>query len=244
MPQLKLTKPQVKKIKAPDPSGKQVVVWDTDLKGFGVLVSGTTAAKSYIVQRRMPDGRSRRLTVGAVGEFAKVEIAREKAGSLLAGLREGRDPKSERRAAAARDRTLRHWLDAYLASKETKKALRPRSIEEYRRAEKRLDAWMEQSLRLITPDMVEEMHAKIGRETGPASANGAMRTLRAVWNFALDRDLSLPANPVRRLTGGWFELKSRLGRVGSDDLSRFYAAIDSLPNQTAADYLKLLLFTG
>jgi integrase len=241
MPPLKLTKARVEGIKAPDPSGKQTIVWDLELKGFGVLISGTTTRKSYVVQRRMPDGRTRRLTVGAVGEFKRVEDAREKAGTLLLGLREGRDPKSERRAAAARDRTLRRWLDSYLA---TNQALRPRSVEEYRRAEKRLAAWMDRPLREITPDMVEEKHAAIGRDAGPASANGAMRTLRVVWNHALDRDASLPANPVRRLKKGWFDLKPRTGMVRPDDLPRFYEAIRAVPNQTAADYLTLVLFTG
>ncbi|MBY0429773.1 MAG: hypothetical protein K2Q10_01125 [Rhodospirillales bacterium] len=33
------------------PPGKQVLHWDADLKGFGVLCSGKTAAKTYVVQR-------------------------------------------------------------------------------------------------------------------------------------------------------------------------------------------------
>jgi hypothetical protein len=73
VPTLKLTRAAVERIRAPDPSGKQVIHWDADLKGFGLLVSGTTDSKSFIAQRRLPDGRSRRVTVGAVGEFARVD---------------------------------------------------------------------------------------------------------------------------------------------------------------------------
>lgn len=239
----KLTKAAVERIEAPDPSGKQMIHWDAELRGFGVLASGTTTAKSYIAQRRLPDGRSRRVTVGAVGEFEKVEDARRKAGSLLAGLREGKDPKAERRKAAARDRTLRAWVDLYLASR---KSLSPRSIEEYKRSVARhLDAWLDRPLREITPDMVEERHAAIGKGAGPAAANSAMRALRAVWNFALDRDGSLAANPVRRLKGdGWFPTPPRTRSVRADQLAAFYKAVDELPNRTAGDYLKVLLFTG
>src|SRR6516165_10545681 len=100
----KLTKAAIERIKAPDPSRKQVIHWDADPKGFGVLASGKTTAKTYIVQRRLPDGRTRRLTVGAVGEFEKPEDARKKAGELLQLLRAGKDPKTERKSAAARDR--------------------------------------------------------------------------------------------------------------------------------------------
>jgi integrase len=238
---MKLTKASVDRIEAPDPSGKQRIHWDVELRGFGVLASGTTRAKSYIAQRRMPDGKTRRVTVGAVAEFSRVEDARRKAGSLLQGLREGIDPKAERRREALTGKPLGAWLDLYL---QANKGLRPKSVEEYRRGAKYLDAWIDRSLREITPDMVETKHATIGKEAGPASANASMRMLRAVWNFALDRDGTLPANPTRRLKRGWFELPARTGMVKADDLERFYKAVDALPNQTASDYLKLLLFTG
>jgi len=239
----KLTKAAVERIEAPDSSGRQTITWDAELRGFGVLASGTTTAKSYIVQRRLPDGKTRRLTVGGVGEFAKVEDARRKAGALLAGLREGKDPKAERKRAAARDRTLLAWVELYLASR---KSLSPRSIEEYRRSVSRhLEAWLDRPLREIMPDMVEEKHAAIGKSAGPAAANSAMRALRAVWNHSLDRDGTLGANPVRRLKGdGWFPTPPRTRSVRADQLADFYSAVDALPNRTAVDYIKLLLFTG
>jgi integrase len=179
--------------------------------------------------------------VGAIGEFENVEEARRKAGNFLSGLREGQDPKEERRRAAARDRTLRDWLDSYLKQR---KDLRPRSVEEYHRAEKHLSAWLDRPMREITPDMIEDKHIAIGRGAGPASANGAMRMLRAVWNHALDRDVTLPANPVRRLKRGWFPMPARTRCVHADRLTEFYKAVDELANRTAAEYLKLLLFTG
>ena len=40
MPSLKLNKRSVERIAAPDPSGNQVLHWDTELKGFGLLASG------------------------------------------------------------------------------------------------------------------------------------------------------------------------------------------------------------
>jgi hypothetical protein len=46
MPALKLTKGVAARLRAPDPSGKQKLVRDTELKGFGVLVSGVTNART------------------------------------------------------------------------------------------------------------------------------------------------------------------------------------------------------
>ena len=239
----KLNKAAIKKLCAPDPNGKQRLVWDSELKGFGILVSGKTDALTYVVQRRLPDGKTRRVTVGAAAEFERVEDARRKAGKLLSELREGRDPKAERRKAAARDKTLGAWAELYLKAK---KSLRPRSIEEYRRSiDRHLDGWLDRPLRTITPDMVEQRHEAIGKRAGHAAANNAMRALRAIWNHVLDRDDSLPANPVRRLKDdGWFKLTPRERLVRSDELPVFYAAVDALPSRTATDYLKLLLFTG
>jgi hypothetical protein len=56
-------------IACPDPSGKQTLHWDSELKGFGVLCSGTTTSRTYIVQRTLPDGRNRRVTIGSVAEL-------------------------------------------------------------------------------------------------------------------------------------------------------------------------------
>ena len=258
MPNLKLTQVAVERIRVPDPSGRQVIYWDAELRGFGVLASGVTTAKTYIAQRRMPDGKTRRLTVGAVGEFDRIEDARRKAGSLLAGLREGKDPKAERRRAAVRNRSLRDWFKHYLAYN---KDLRPRSIEEYQRSivglppkkqkdgikskSGHLEPWLDRPLRDITREMVEERHAAIGDSAGPAAADAAMRALRVVWNHALDRDDALPANPVRVLKRkGWFKPPPRARSVLLDDLPMFYSANHALPNRTVADYNKLILFTG
>jgi hypothetical protein len=108
MPKLNLTLRAIDRLPAPDPSGKQILHWDTDLKGLAVLCSGTTNAKSYIVQRTLPDGRNRRLTIGAVNEIS-LDKAKLLAGDILQELRHGRDPKKK-----IDNPTLKSTLEAYL----------------------------------------------------------------------------------------------------------------------------------
>ena len=60
MPVIRLTEKAIAKLRAPDPSRKQSLHWDKSLKGFGVLVSGVSKAKSYVVQHVLPGGRTRR----------------------------------------------------------------------------------------------------------------------------------------------------------------------------------------
>jgi len=86
MPRLKLTKTTIDRLKAPDPSGRQRLHWDTDLKGFGVLVSGKTNARTYIVQRDIA-GISRRITIGATNVFS-LDDARKGPAQAAAAPRE------------------------------------------------------------------------------------------------------------------------------------------------------------
>jgi integrase len=284
MPRLKLTSKAIGRLLAPDPSGSQLLHWDTVLRGFGVLCSGKTNAKTYVVQRDLPGGRTRRITI-APTNVLKLDEARQRAEQVLADLYKGVDPKFARRAGT----TLRGALEEYIAAR---KNLRDKSVRDYRLSvERYLGAWLDVPLREITREMVEERHRAITTEvearhraaametarrhearadraqardwpdaaarhraaavatverkppSGHATANGAMRALRALWNFASDRVPELPPNPVA-LRRQWFPVHRRERLVRADDLPAFYAAIRALPNEVARDYLLLLLFTG
>lgn len=244
MPQIRLTEKSIDKLKAPDPSGRQVLHWDSELRGFAVLCSGKSNSKTYIAQRDLPSGKTRRVTVGAVNEIS-LEVARERAANTLDDIRRGIDPKEKK----AVDATLRSTLDSYLGAR---KDLRPASIKAYRTGvERYLEAWLDWPLRDITSEMVEERHraiaAEIGkgeRYKGTTTANCAMRALRVVWNFAADRTPDLPPNPVRRLRRQWYEEPRRERMVRAEELPKFYEAVCALPNPVARDHLLLMLFTG
>src|SRR4051812_16965952 len=243
MPRLKLTQRTIEKLPAPDPSGRQVLHWDTELRGFGVLCSGKTNAKTYVVQRDLPDGRTRRVTLAATNVVA-LDEARRRAQATLAELYRGVDPRVSARGSA----TLGHVLNDYLASR----PLRETTKEEYRRGvERHLKAWLDRPLKEVTPEMVEARHRAIaeeveaaGRHSGESTANGVMRSLRLLWNYAADRDPDLPANPVRRLKRQWYPERKRERLVRAEEMPRFYQAVLGLPNPVARDYLLLLLFTG
>lgn len=46
MSAVKLAEAAIERIRAPDPSGKQKLISDAELKGFGLRVSGVTSGKS------------------------------------------------------------------------------------------------------------------------------------------------------------------------------------------------------
>lgn len=223
------------------------------MKGFGVLASGLTTTRSYIAQRRLDDRRTRRVTIGAVGEI-DLDDARAKAADVIHQMRHSIDPKATRRSAA--NWTLRQALDEYLKAR---KNLKPKSVASYRQwLGRHLDAWMDRPLRTITPDEVEDRHraiqAEIGQRrkaqpahwksaSGTRTANQVMRVFGVLWTFVGDRDATMPANPVRRLKRQWFDEPRRTRLVRADELPAFYAAIKALPHPIYRDYIQFLLFT-
>lgn len=226
----KLTEKSVARLEAPTTSGRQELFWDEEQAGFGVCCS----VKTFIAQTRINNTNlKRRVTIGRVDRL-KVEEARDKAKKVLAGMDLGQDPK-----AKGNKLTLRQALEAYLKGNSS---LRAASIKGYRVwCEKHLDDWMDKPLGGITREMVETKHADIA---GQATANATFRTFRAIYNFAADRDESMPPNPVKILKRRWFDIKRRERMVKFDELKAFYAALGNLESKVAADYIKLLLFTG
>jgi integrase len=246
MPTVNLTEKKIERLKAPDPSGKQVIHWDDELHGFGVLCSGVSNAKTFVVQRVVKGtGRNRRVTIASVSELPLKE-ARDQAAKVLLEMRAGRDPKGH---LGGTSKTLRMVLDDYLKARSS---LAARSKEGYRFAvERYLSGWLDRPMKGITADEVEKRHGEIraevekgGRGSGAATANGAMVALRTLWNYAADLDETMPANPTRRLKRSWFAVPRRERHVTAEQLPAFYKAVMELPNPVALDYILLLLFTG
>jgi integrase len=245
MPRCKLTEKTIARLRAPHPSGRQTAYWDAELRGFGVICSGVTAVKSYVCQRDLPGGRTRRVTIAHVSETSLAD-ARERARRLLLDMRSGIDPK-HRPAASA---TLAETLEQYLASM---KELSARSRQIYQaRVARHLEPWLSRPLGSITPPEVDALHRGIaqrvarasgGQYDGHAVANDAMRVFRLLYNWAARRDDSMPRNPVRLRRSEWHKVTPLRRPIDPEKLRDFYAAVCQLPDM-GRDYLLLCLFTG
>jgi integrase len=217
----KLTKRLVDAIE-PD-SKRDVFAWDGELRGFGLRVkpSGT---RTYIIQYRNSEGRSRRLVLGQHGAVTPQQ-ARDIARQRLAAVARGEDPSAERHAARA-GMTVAEVCDWYLKNARAGQILgckrRPIKVSTLDLDESRIETHIKpligkRSVHSLNVGDIEGMQANIvagktamrrkgrgGHATGGAGAAArTVSTLRSLLGHAHRWNL-IPANPavgVRQIAG-------------------------------------------
>jgi hypothetical protein len=109
----KITKRSVDALR-PTADGREAVLWDAELKGFGVRMQ-RGSVKSYILHYRIGVGRGaplRKLTIGKHGSPWTPETARSEAKRLLAIVALGKDPAG----AKSESLTVRQLCERYLGA--------------------------------------------------------------------------------------------------------------------------------
>lgn len=191
----RITKRAVEAVQA---GAKDVFVWDSELRGFGLRVK-PTGARSYVVQYRNEHGRSKRMTIGSHGRLT-AEEARRQARSVLAGVTKGSDPaedRAEARKAPTVADLVRRYLDEHLPERG-----KPRSIAESRRLADRhiLPALGRRKVAEVSRADVSKLHHDL-RAT-PTQANRVHSLLRRLLNlgekWGMRQDGTNPCRHVER----------------------------------------------
>lgn len=92
-------------------SEKPVIIWDTELRGFGLRIM-PSGRKSYILFYRTASGQQRKPSIGKHPAMT-AEKARKHAANWLAQATTGKDPSGER-AEARRDITVKNLAETYM----------------------------------------------------------------------------------------------------------------------------------
>ena len=173
----KITKRAVDHLSAEAPNK---VLWDSELKGFGVRCRAS-GAMHYVLKTRI-GGRQRWLTIGRHGSPWTPDTARREAMHLLGLKAAGRDP------AAVRDRqkgavTIVELADRFLREHAARHC-KPRTQEEYQRAVEHFIApglGRHRITDLARADVVQFHHRHRDR---PYQANRCLAVLSEMMNLA------------------------------------------------------------
>lgn len=232
--------------KLPVSAGAAYYVRDSDLAGFMVVIGKRT--KTFAAQGEYwRDGArefSMRTKLGEFGDIATREArskAKEVLGSIARGERPGEEPRVKVGAV-----TLRKAWERYRDGHMTRKGRDARTINNYRDHMERLfEDWLDQPLAKLgrQPKLVADRHDKISEENGPYIANGAMRSLRAVYNHARKTSPDLPpVNPVTAID--WNTEQRRNTGMGTADMAPWFAELTALTNPIRREFHLMTLLSG
>lgn len=249
----------------PNPTG-DVMVWDTQLKGFRLRVR-PTGRKVYEVRYRL-GSRQRLYTIGSHGSPWTPEKARAKALGVLSAVEEGSDPQDER-DEARRAVTVAELIAVYLekgpadkpGKRDTSWATDTYNLK--RHAEPLLGRMVARDLtptdisewqagvaagKTATKAKSEKKRGRINVKGGPGAAARATRTLAAMLAWAKTRGI-IQDNPAERVEK--FKDGRRERYLTDEEAARLWVAVGDLKDQkkdgiTAeqAAAFKLLMLTG
>ena len=259
----KLTKRAIDSV-MPDPAGKDLFLWDTEVRGFALKVAGS-GLRSYVLQYRNQHGRSRRIKIGVHGSPWTCEEARLRAIELLRGLALGIDPLSAR-AEAKIQFTVKQLGELYLEEGPARKPDKKKSSWDTDRAMIRRHITPllgSMPLRALRREDVERFQIDVAagktaadektRARGRAIVTGGRSVARlavaifaAMLEFAVTRKL-IQINPARGVKLFKAERRERFLTHAevtqiADTLAAMEAENTINPNFAAA--IRLLLLTG
>lgn len=227
------------------PAATRREIPDAYLPGLYFIVQ-PSGRKSWAVRYRC-NGRTRKYTLGRYPHI-RLPDARELARAAFRAIAEGRDPMAERKEARRRaradidDRDLfaRVWDDY---RRRHVAGLRPSTAAECERifAKEFLPRFRARRLSEITKQDVLDLLDDILDRGAPTTANHALATLRAFFNWAIHRNL-LAASPCAGIKKP-VEVKSRDRVLTDDEIRRLWRACEDI-GFPFGPMTQLLLLTG
>ncbi len=232
-------------VEAVEPESRDVVLWDSDLKGFGLRVK-PSGRRTYLIQYRNAQGRSRRLTVGLHGRLTP-DQARQEGRRLLAEVELGNDP-AEQKSAVKSAPTVEDLAERYLRE-HAEPRKKPKSVANDRLLLRKhiLPTLGQRRVSDVTRADVEKLHLRIGKQA-QTTANRAIALLSKAFNLAevwgWRPDASNPCRHVQRFKERKVERylsRKELARL-AEVLEQAELERSEMPSVVAA--IRLLLYTG
>src|SRR5262249_44958315 len=227
MPKRTLTDNSIEGLK---PKTKRYAVPDPKLAGHYVRVT-PTGAKSFVAITRDPNGRQVWHTIGST-DLHKLEDARELARTAMKAIKGGQD----RSGPESFEKVAEEWLQRHVAARGL---LTGRERERHMRKHI-FPAWAGRDFRSIRRADVAKLLDDIEDNAGPAAADSALATIRAMANWYATRhdDYVSPVVCGMRRTSSKETARDRI--LSDDEIRLVWNAVEG----TFADLVKTLLLTA
>ena len=239
MARAKLTKRAVEAVR---PADRDLILWDTELKGFGCKVT-PKGKRVYFAYYRTREGQQRRPSIGVHGAMT-CEQARETARQWLADR--DRDPSGLRQARKSAP-TVAEFAERYVTQHAEAKKSSKSTVHDRRMLERFvLPAFGKHKLAEVTRADVVKLHHRL-KDT-PYQANRVLALLSKMFNLAESWDLRPDGtNPCRHVEK--YRERNRERFLSEAELARLAEVLAAAertrtesPGVIAA--IRLLLFTG
>lgn len=202
-------------VDAAKPGARDLFIWDTELKGFGLKVT-KAGRKVYLIQYRMPEaGKAqnqttpRRYTIGEHGSPWTPEKARARADTLLKLVDERKDPAELERAErqseedrqreeeARQKRTIQSGLEDFLSRRVRGKLVKACDIERLLHAKIPAD-WLGRQVSDIHAEDIQSAIDDLIAANLPGAAREFRKHLHALFAFfqTKPRTYHVSENPV------------------------------------------------
>lgn len=211
------------------PREKKFEVYDTELKGFGLIVYPNTSkpdgkvlpgGKVYIARYRRPDGKQTMARIGRHTLFTPAQ-ARDEAEKILRSVKDGIDPNAK---VEIKDHTLKSFLD---------KEYQP-WVEAHRKDGKatvaRLNAcfadFLGNKLQEITPWLVEKWRTgRLKDGKAPSTVNRDLVALKAMFSRAVEWG-RIEAHPLTKVKPSKVDSAAKVRYLDEGEEQRLLKSLD------------------
>ena len=215
--------------------GKRNYYKDSKINGLEIMVTDKKS-KSFKVTRKK-NGKIIRVTLGPYPDLS-VENARQKALEVNSQISQGINP-NDAKNQLRQEITFGELFEKYMIMYSKKYKLSWKYDE--REVNKFLPHWFKKQISTITNQEVRLLHEKVGNDNGLYQANRLLERIRAIYNKGIEWGYKIenPTNNIKK-----FKEQSRDRFIQTDELPRFFEALEHEENKIVRDYSYLSLYTG
>jgi len=220
------------------PTGQRETYHDLKTNGLQIRIT-SSGVKTFSVFRWVKGSRKpERMTLGRFPDIS-VEQARSMATEVNATIAKGDNPAE----AMRKFRDEPTLGDLFLDYLERHAKVHKKSwMEDQKQFNRYMTKFASRTLSSFQPSDFQRLHHRVGEEHGVYAANRLLSLLRGMFNRAKDLGLWNKDNPTQGIKK--FKEKSRDRFLQSDELPKFFHALQNENNETMRDYFFISLFTG